>query len=192
MTSCSLTSCSVRSQALSVTMRTPGMQRSLPRSARGEAGRSAMTRSSEPRWRAARARPRSTRRRPWTGAPWPRRARRRRRAGGAAVVTAAQQTTTAPKVSRRPRPTPTTRASSAGALVDPERLETTRTTTAIGTVAIDDAAQGAQVSRSARRPNHWRKTAEREDGGHGVGDRQRQGQAADAERVHQHEGQRRR
>ena len=69
------------------------------------------------------------------------------------------QITTAPKVRPPATTEPTTRASSPATLVDPERLDTTSTTTPMGTEAMTTRTSGAQVSRSARRPNHWRKTA---------------------------------
>jgi hypothetical protein len=54
---------------------------------------------------------------------------------------------------------PTTRASNPATLVDPERFETTSTTTAMGTVAMATRSNGAHVSAGARRPNHRWKTA---------------------------------
>ena len=44
-------------------------------------------------------------------------------------------------------------------LVDAERLDTTRTTTAMGTTATVTRISGAHEARSASRPNHWWKTA---------------------------------
>ena len=64
----------------------------------------------------------------------------------------------APKVMPPASTEPTTRASRPAGLVEPDRFEMTRTTMAIGMLAITTRQSGAQVSRGARRPNHRRKT----------------------------------
>src|SRR6516165_2828322 len=69
------------------------------------------------------------------------------------------QTTVAAKVSPPAIVAPTTRANSPAVLVDPDRFDTSRTTNAIGTVAMTTRVRGAHVTVGARRPNHWWKTA---------------------------------
>jgi hypothetical protein len=44
-------------------------------------------------------------------------------------------------------------------LVDAERLDTTRTTIAMGAEATSTRISGAHEARSASRPNHWWNTA---------------------------------
>ena len=142
---------SVRSQALSVTIRTPAMGTSLAR-AGDESATSALTTV-------------------WGGDPTDRgRACRR---SWLAMISARSRR-------RRPTPTatePSTRTRRPRPCEAPERLETTSTTTPITTVRQCRAAQRRPGSPTAELPEPAPQDGHPEDRGHAVGDRQRDGQA---------------